>query len=137
MFKNNLFPRIVGVVLFLALLVGVGYAGYQFGYRQGLADSPQMVEWMGKWIEPGAPPAFGPGIPGGFRPFGFHPLGGFHHFGFFSFFCGLIGLLFLLFMFFGIMRLIFRPHWHKHGPWHGYPPPPWAQQPQPPSEPKE
>lgn len=117
--------RVFKFLFVLLLLAGVAFAGYQFGFSQGVASSPQIAEAMQQWQgQPGLSPHF--------AMRGYYG----HHFGFFPF-GGIFGFLFMIFIFFGIMRLLFRPHWmharhmYGHGPWHhGYPPPPWwGQQP--------
>jgi hypothetical protein len=113
---KGVFQVVSGVVLTLvivAVLAGIGFGGYQFGYMQGLAQEGKIVVAAPGGGEtalaPGALPALGYGYGWGYhRPFGFG-------FGWLS--C-LIPVLFVFFIF-GIMRMIFfrRMMWGHHGPW--------------------
>jgi len=130
MYQKGSFLRwLFGALLVIAVLAGVGYAGYHFGYIQGMANAPEIATAISKAAENGqtlpVPPMLGYGRSYA-SPFMWMPHHGFFPFG------GLLGFLFLIFLFFGLMRLIFRPHWYPagpgmHGHWRGYPPP-WAQE---------
>jgi len=133
--------QVAGVILLLVIAAGVAF---QFGYGQGVSNSPAVAEQMEKWLdktgELPAPYAYRgmanpmPGY-GYYAPFmaygmGFHPI------------ARLLGVLFTVFLFFTALRLIFfRPwayhRWHRHmhpwAPyWEGQPYPPNAAQPQAP-----
>lgn len=102
--------RVIGIVLLLGLLAAGGYAAYQAGVAQGIAQAPEVAEAF----QQGAvlPPAAGFGYPYGY-----------HHFSPFGLVCG--SVLFL-FVFFGLLRMVVcgisrRTHGGK-ATWQGGPP---------------
>lgn len=85
-------------ILLIAVVVGVGYYGYNMGVAQGVANS-------GKLIPPETSVAPYPY----YRPFFFHPFG----------FFGWLVPIFFFFLFFALIRAIFwGGHWgwghHRH-----------------------
>jgi hypothetical protein len=110
--------RVIGVLLVLGLLFGGGFAAYRFGYNQGVAQSPAIADALAQGLKNGSAVPFHRGFDGPMMPgygYGFAPMRG-PHFGFFPF-GGILGFLFMAFLFFGLLRLIFRPHWGWHRPW--------------------
>mgnify|MGYP003478868407 CR=1 FL=1 len=125
MFRKGLVFRVIGALLFIALLVAGGVMVFKAGEVRGVSQAPAVATAISQAAENGqvapVPPMmyqYGYGYGPGFYPH----MGGFHHFGFFPF--GICGSIFFLFLFLGIMRMIFfRGMWqrgwegHKHGPW--------------------
>ena len=132
MFNRGSFVlRLIGTLLVVAILAGIGYGIYHFGYIQGLADAPEVATVISTAIENGYPLPIPPMIGYG-RSFAnplmwMHPQYGFIPFG------GVVGFFLLIFLFIGLMRLVFRPwtwgygHIHGRSPWKGYAPP-WAHE---------
>lgn len=127
MFRRGIFFRVLGALLFLALLAVGGVAIHRAGMAQGCALGVATAVESGELPEgtlPNNPMQMMPYMYG--RPFGGWYGHGFHPFGGFGFIFPLFfGLLFFMF----IMRMIFRPMWGWGGPhgWHHQGPPPWAK----------
>ena len=125
MFRRGIFFRVLGALLFLALLAVSGAAIHRAGVAQGYALGVATAVESGELPEGTLPNnpmqmmSYMYARPFGWYGHGFHPFGG-------------IGFIFPMFFgllfFFFIMRMIFRP-WGWGGP-HGYGhhgPPPWAK----------
>ena len=127
---------LIGVLVTIAVLVGIGYGVYHLGYVQGLADAPEVATVISKAAENGQPLPVPPMIWYG-RSYAnplmwMHPRYGFIPFG------GVVGFFLLALLFFGLMRLVFFRRWawgyghmHGRGHWKGYGPwglPPWARE---------
>jgi hypothetical protein len=124
MFRRGIFFRVLGVVLFLALLavggVAIHRAGMAQGYALGITAASAETGTVPETL-PNNPIQMMPYMYG--RPFGGWYGHGFHPFGGFGF---IFPMFFGLLFFFFIMRLIFRPWGWSHG-WHHQGPPPWAK----------
>lgn len=129
MFRRGILFRVLGMLLFLALLAVGAFAVHRAGMAQGYALGVAAAS-----SESGTVPETLPNNPALMAPYLYaRPFGGwgygFHPFGFFGFIFPLFfGLLFFSF----IMRLIFRPMWGWGGPrgyWrhHEGEAPPWAK----------
>ncbi|MDO8755326.1 MAG: hypothetical protein Q7J80_15625 [Anaerolineales bacterium] len=115
--------RVVGFLVFVALIVGGGAMAYRAGVAQGVVQAPAVATAISQAAENGqaVPPmmyGYGHPYPYGYG-YGMHGFGG-HHFGFFPL-GGICFSIFFLFLFFGFMKMIFfRRMWgghHMHGPW--------------------
>ncbi len=131
---TSIILQVAGVILLLVIAAGVAF---QFGYGQGVSNSPAVAEQMEKWLDKTGelPASYAYRTPGQVRYynpfiFGTYPVS------------RLIGIVITIFLFFTALRLIFfRPwayhRWHHHmhpwAPyWEGQPYPPNAAQPQAP-----
>ena len=143
MFKNGSFYLgLLGALLVIAILAGIGYAGYQFGYVQGVADAPEVADAITAVLESGQALTIPPMVRDGsayanplmWSPIhrGLMPYGGGNMHGGFGFIGCILGLLLLIFLLVGLKRLFFHMHWcpGTHPYWHGRPwgAPPWAQE---------
>lgn len=119
--RGSFFFRFLGIILFIALLAGVGAMAFQAGQAQGFALGAAST---GQQLQ--APLQ----IPAPYYGYGMmHP----HFFPFMGFF-GIIPLLFGLFIVGGLFRLMFCGHMFMHrGPWANgqYQHHPWGWGPQP------
>lgn len=120
--------QVIGALLVIGLLAGGAYAAFQFGYANGVADSPAVATVLSEGLKNGEklPDMYGYGLS---RSYALFPRWG-HPMGFFPF-GGLLGFLLFIFLFTGLLRMIFwprwahHPHWYRHHPTWGYPPP-WS-----------
>ena len=106
--------RVIGFLLFVALIIGGGAMAYKAGVSQGISQAPAVATAISQAAENGQP------IPPMMysQPYGYgYPMYGRHHFGFFPF--GICGSIFFLFLLFGFMKMIFfgrmRHGWGHHG----------------------
>lgn len=122
--------RVIGILLIIGLLAGGGFAAYRYGYSQGVAQSPAVVEALKQYQQAdSAAPFFHHGFDGRFMPdAGRFAMRGGGHFEF----GGLLGLLFAALLIVGLVRLLFGPTWAwRHGPWAQSTPATPASAPQP------
>jgi len=122
MFRNGLVFRIVGALLLIGLIAAGGYMTYHAGIAQGISQAPAVATAISKAAENGQGAPIPPMMYGHGYDYGYYPMYGFHHFGFFPF--GICGSILFLFLFLGIIKMIFfRGMMHrgwegrKHGPW--------------------
>ena len=131
--NGSFFPKLVGVLLIIGLLVAAGVFGYQSGVSQGIAQSPAVAAAIANAQQAGQAVPAVPGYANGYYPGAWMS----SHFGFFSF-GSILGIMVFGLLFLMALRLIFRPrYWHPAGPMgmgamHGFHsrhwgPPPWAK----------
>ena len=110
--RGSFFVRFVVFLLVIGILVGGGALLYRAGFTQGYVQGAATGAAGTTQAAPGLPNQPVPYYPG------FWPWWGYPHFGFFPF-AGILGFFLFIFLFFGLMRLLFRPHYW--GPMGAYP----------------
>lgn len=123
MFRKGLVFRIIGALLFVALLAAGSAMVFKAGEVRGVSQAPAVATAISQAAENGQavnvpPTMYGNGYGYGH---GYPMMYGRHHFGFFP--GGICFSIFFIFLLFGFMKMMFfgrmrrSGHHMRHGPW--------------------